>query len=164
MVVECVNMAASNTVSTVDAHAIRRRGGGSQSGFHAQQQQQQQLEEDLVRLHSGSREQQQQREHTQFMGEFMSAKDVCRRKKVRVLVALLRATGMPFLSRPVCLLARPCDMDMTAGGGLCVRGRRGEGFASRDWIHFCCGSRGQAWDSLSLLFSRFLFFLFFISS
>ncbi len=87
MVVECVNMAASNTVSTVDAHAIRRRGGGSQSGFHAQQQQQQ-LEEDLVRLHSGSREQQQQREHTQFMGEFMSAKDVCRRKKVRVLVAL----------------------------------------------------------------------------
>ncbi len=86
MVVECVNMAASNTVSTVDAHAIRRRGGGSQSGFHAQQQQQ--LEEDLVRLHSGSREQQQQREHTQFMGEFMSAKDVCRRKKVRVLVAL----------------------------------------------------------------------------
>jgi hypothetical protein len=80
MVVECVNMAASNTVSTVDAHAIRRRGGGSQSGFHAQQQQQQ-LDEDLVRLHSGSRDQQ-QREHTQFMGEFMSAKDVCRRKKV----------------------------------------------------------------------------------
>ncbi|CAM6032335.1 unnamed protein product [Sphagnum compactum] len=80
MVVECVSMAASNTVSTVDAHAIRRRGGGSQSGFHAQQQQQQ-LEEDLVRLHSGSREQQ-QREHTRFMGEFMSAKDVCRRKKV----------------------------------------------------------------------------------
>ncbi len=113
MVVECVNMAASNTVSTVDAHAIRRRGGGSQSGF---QQQQQQLEEDLVRLHSGSREQQ-QREHTQFVGEFMSAKDVCRRKKVRVLVALLRVIGMPFLSRPVCLLARPCDMDMKAGEG-----------------------------------------------
>ncbi len=120
MVVECVNMAASNTVSTVDAHAIRRRGGGSQSGFHAQQQQQQQLEEDLVRFHSGSRQQQQQqqqREHTQFMGEFVSAKDVCRRKKVRFLVALLRVIGMPFLSRPVCLLASPCDMDMTAGEG-----------------------------------------------
>jgi hypothetical protein len=49
-------------------------------------------------------------------------------------------------------------------GRAVVQGRRGEGFASRVWIHFCCGSRGQAWDSLSLLFLRFLCFLFFISS
>jgi hypothetical protein len=49
-------------------------------------------------------------------------------------------------------------------GRAVVRGRRGEGFASRVWIHFCWGSRGQAWDSWSLLFLRFLCFLFFISS
>jgi hypothetical protein len=36
---------------------------------------------------------------------------------VRVLVALLTVIGMLFLSWPVCLLAKPCDMDMRAGEG-----------------------------------------------
>jgi len=40
---------------------------------------------------------------------------------VRVLVALLTVIGMSFLSRPVCLLARPSDMDMTTGEGHVCR-------------------------------------------
>jgi len=40
-----------------------------------------------------------------------------KKKKVRVLVALLTMIGMSFLSWPICLLARPCDMDMTMREG-----------------------------------------------
>ncbi len=40
-------------------------------------------------------------------------------------VTLLRVIGMSFLSWPVCLLARPCDMDMIAGEGR-VCGEEGE--------------------------------------
>jgi len=48
-----------------------------------------------------------------------------KKKKLRVFVALLTVIGMPFLSWPVCLLARPCDMDMTTGEGH-VCGEEGE--------------------------------------
>jgi hypothetical protein len=48
------------------------------------------------------------------------------------------------------------------GGPLCRE--EGERVSHQGFIHFCCGSWGHAWDSLSLLFSRFLCFLFFISS
>jgi hypothetical protein len=34
---------------------------------------------------------------------------------------------MSFISRLVCLLAKPCDMDVTARGGGCV-GKKGKGF------------------------------------
>jgi hypothetical protein len=34
---------------------------------------------------------------------------------------------MSFLSRPVCLLAKPCDMDVTAREGHCA-GKKGRGF------------------------------------
>ncbi len=46
---------------------------------------------------------------------------------MRVLVALLRVIGMLFLSRPVCLLAEPCDMDVIAREGRCAR-KKGKGF------------------------------------
>jgi hypothetical protein len=41
----------------------------------------------------------------------------CLKQKEEGESALLRVIGMPFLSWPVCLLARPCDMDMTTGEG-----------------------------------------------
>jgi hypothetical protein len=34
---------------------------------------------------------------------------------------------MSFLSRPVCLLAKPCDMDVTVKEGRCA-GKKGRGF------------------------------------
>jgi hypothetical protein len=34
---------------------------------------------------------------------------------------------MSFLSRPICLLAKPCDMDVTAREGRCAR-KKGKGF------------------------------------
>jgi len=46
---------------------------------------------------------------------------------VRVLVAPLRVIGMLFLSWPVCLLAKPCDMDVTVREGRCAR-EKGRGF------------------------------------
>jgi len=46
---------------------------------------------------------------------------------VRVFVTLLRVIGMSFLSRPVCLLAKPCDMDAIAKEGRCAR-KKGRGF------------------------------------
>ncbi len=46
---------------------------------------------------------------------------------MRVLVAPLRVIGMSFLSRPVCLLAKPCDMEVTTKEGCCV-GKKGRGF------------------------------------
>ncbi len=48
-------------------------------------------------------------------------------KKLKVLVAVLRVIGMSFLSRPICLLAKPCDMDVTAREGRCA-GKKGRGF------------------------------------
>ncbi|CAK9279410.1 unnamed protein product [Sphagnum jensenii] len=76
MVVEGVSMAATNTLSTVNARGIRRRGGGGrQSGFQGQQQR----DQDLVRLYSGSRE---QRERSRSTSEFVNTKDSFRWKKV----------------------------------------------------------------------------------
>jgi len=73
-------MAASNTLSTVNAYVVQRRGGvdgcgGTESGFPSQQQQV--VEQDLVRLHSRGRE----TERSQSTVEFMNRKDACRRKK-----------------------------------------------------------------------------------
>jgi len=40
---------------------------------------------------------------------------------VRVLIALLTTIGMLFLYWPICLLARPSDMDMTMREGRVCR-------------------------------------------
>ncbi len=46
---------------------------------------------------------------------------------MRVFVAPLKVIGMSFLSQPVCLLAKPCDVDVTASEGRCA-GKKGRGF------------------------------------
>jgi hypothetical protein len=86
MVVHFVHMAASNTLSTVNADVVQRRGGvdscgGNESGFPSQQQQV--IEQDLVRLHSRGRE----AERSQSVVKFMNRKDTSRRKKkVRIVI------------------------------------------------------------------------------
>jgi hypothetical protein len=86
MVVHFVHMAASNTLSTVNADVVQRRGGvdgcgGTESGFPSQQQQV--VKQDLVRLHFRGRE----TERSQSAVEFMNRKDACRRKKkVRIVI------------------------------------------------------------------------------
>jgi hypothetical protein len=85
-VVHFVHMAASNTLSTVNADVVQRRGGvdgrgGTESGFPSQQQPV--VEQDLVRLHCRGRE----TERSQSAVEFMNRKDACRRKKkVRIVI------------------------------------------------------------------------------
>lgn len=73
--VECINMAASNTLSTVNGHAVQRRGGSNPNVFLCHQ-----VEQDLVRLHGGNCE----NKHPQSRAEFLSAKDASRRKRVRL--------------------------------------------------------------------------------
>jgi hypothetical protein len=98
MVVECgFNMAASNTLSTVNGHAVQRRSGGGGSGgagqssssssavlsFQCQSQGDRDREhhQDSARLYSSGN----CGDSKQCRAEFLSAKDANRRKRVSCL-------------------------------------------------------------------------------
>jgi hypothetical protein len=112
MVVEGVNMATTNTLSTVNARGIRRRGGGGrQSGFQGQQQR----EQDLVRLYSGNRE---QRERSRSTSEFVNTKDSCRWKKVSFVMSVIENTSAGLFVAPY---------EMSGEGGFVFYGVDGSG-------------------------------------
>jgi hypothetical protein len=112
MVVEGVSMAATNTLSTVNARGIRRRGGGGrQSGFQGQQQR----DQDLVRLYSGSRE---QRERSRSTSEFVNTKDSFRWKKVSFVMSVIENTSAGLFVAPY---------DMSGEGGFVFYGMDGSG-------------------------------------